>query len=169
MHLLDTALTPSLQQHTAIDSTETLITGDQERITALLERYRNGPRDSTRVGLLEQICARLVLHLAIGDQLLCPLVRELQVAGRTLDEISIGHYVIQQLIRRLQDGGATDRQRDALVTALADYLAQYFDEERDALLPPLRYGPINADELEARIRAEKRRIAPWLGIDENDA
>jgi hypothetical protein len=168
MQLLDSFTPPGQQHHEIRDAATALVSADQARIAALIERYRNGPREFGRAALLEQIAARLMLHLAIGDQLLCPLVRRLRPAIAGLDEIEISHYVIHQLLRRLQQDEVTVRQRDALMTALADYLEHYFIEELELLLMPLQGGPLDPDTLGARIAGEKRRLAPWLGLLESD-
>lgn len=168
MQLLDRAITPPLLPHDLDDSACTMMLRDQARIAALIERYRNGPRDQGRGRLRDQIQSRLVLHMAIGHQLLCPLLQRLKPMGPPLDEISIGHYVIEQLLRRMRDPKTSARQRDALMNALDDYLEQFFIEEQHTMLSPLHASPVDLDALGERVRAEKRRIAPWLGLDEDE-
>ena len=93
---------------------------DHRKVEQLFADYESAEDEDRKDGLLQQICAELIIHTKLEEELFYPTCRAATSGEDILDEAQVEHDSAKLLIADLLEARATDRFRDAKVKVLSE-------------------------------------------------
>ena len=140
-----------------------MIRADHTRVVAAFHRYKADSRPAKKQAIASMICASLLVHARIEEEIFYPAMRE---AGSTLlDELEPEHEEMRTLIAQLKGMEPTDPQFDlTFMELMRDVMHHVADEETMLLTNAESVLGDRLGELGARMM--KRRLelmAPQAG------
>jgi hypothetical protein len=151
-----------------VDALE-LLTADHDDVRELFEQYEdlvNAEADGDDKQLLaERICALLILHATIEEEIFYPAARDALDEQHLLDEAEVEHASAKTLIAQIQDMDPDEQLYDATVKVLGEYVQHHVREEEDALFPMLMETDIDLDALGEELAVRKDELLAELGTN----
>lgn len=139
-----------------------LLLADQDEIVELLDRYdarvADGSAPEEREGLADDICALLLAHAAVKEEILYPALREVIDEEYLIDEALVALDSARACIDDIQGGDPTEPRYDAQVRILHELVVQHFDEERTQLFTKARATSLDLEDLGAEIAAREELL-----------
>ena len=149
----------------------TLLTNDHASVATLFEDYeaRVGREagDDEKQALAERICALLIAHSTVEEEIFYPAAREALEDQRLLDEAEVEHGSAKELIEQIQSMDPTDDLYDAKVKVLGEYVRHHVQEEEGELFPLCQDSDMDLDELGEEISARRGELLEELGLEED--
>src|SRR5688500_11042031 len=109
-----------------------MIRADHSRVVAAFHRYKADSRPARKQAIAGMICASLLVHARIEEEIFYPAMR---VAGSTLlDELEPEHQEMRTLIATLSGMEATDPQFDLTFMELMRAVIHHVADEETMLL-----------------------------------
>jgi hemerythrin superfamily protein len=102
---------------------------DHRKVEQLFADYETAEDEDRKDGLLQQICAELIIHTKLEEELFYPACRAATSGEDILDEAQVEHDSAKLLIADLLEARATDRFRDAKVKVLSEQIKHHVAEE----------------------------------------
>ena len=102
---------------------------DHRKVEQLFADFQSTEDEDRKDGLLQQICAELIIHTKLEEELFYPACRAAVSGEDILDEAQVEHDSAKLLIADLLDARATDRFRDAKVKVLGEQIKHHVTEE----------------------------------------
>jgi hypothetical protein len=148
-----------------------LLTRDHADVAELFEEYEalveTEGGDDEKQAVAERVCALLIAHSTVEEEIFYPAARELLVEERLLDEAEVEHAAAKDLIEQIQSMDPTDELYDARVKVLGEYVQHHVQEEEGELFPRCQAADMDLDELGAEIAARRGELLEELGLDED--
>ena len=146
-----------------------LLTRDHADVAELFEEYEGlvesqGAEDEKQA-LAERICAMLVAHTKVEEEIFYPAAREALDDQRLLDEAEVEHGSARDLIEQIQSMDPTDDLYDAKVKVLGEYVQHHVREEESELVPRCQNADMDLDELGEEIAVRRGELLEELGLD----
>jgi hemerythrin superfamily protein len=117
-------------------------------VEQLFRRYAESPDDAT----VREICAALTAHSVAEEQALYPELRRIVDGGDDLaDAAEAQHGVAKTIIARIYD--SPPESLGPLVDELERDVTAHVRFEEDELFPAMAESGVDADQLDARLRA----------------
>ena len=142
-----------------------LITADHRKIEALFDQYERALGGGEKAELCRRICAELVIHILIEEEIFYPECRRRagrdETAGDKLDEAQVEHDSAKLLVGDLFNGGGADRLRDAKVQVLAEQIRRHIREEEkpgDGVLAKALQDGLDTPGLAARLAQRRQQL-----------
>jgi hemerythrin superfamily protein len=120
--------------------------------------------DVSKLELAQQICAMLVVHTTIEEELFYPAAREALDEQDLLDEAEVEHASAKELIAQIQASSPEEELYDAKVHVLGEYIKHHVKEEEDELFPKLRKTELDLAALGAEMAERKQALASEIGL-----
>lgn len=144
-----------------------LLTNDHAEVHALFEEYESLVEDDAdgteRQALAARICAMLVAHTTIEEEIFYPSAREALDEEDLLDEAEVEHASAKDLIAQIQAMGPDDDLYDAKVTVLGEYVDHHVEEEENEMFPKCRKSDMDLFELGVELSARKEALLASQG------
>ena len=126
---------------------------DHERVKQLLKNF-DIAAESEKVELLSNIINELALHSTVEEQLVYPLVEDVELSSRAGEE----HHVVSLLLSELADMDAADEETKIKVQVLAELVIHHVQEEETKLLPMLQRSGEDLIALGEQVMAQKQNL-----------
>lgn len=145
----------------------TLLKEDHRKVEKLFAAYEKAKGDGRKKKLAEQICAELIVHTAIEEEIFYPAC-EGKVDEDDLKEAYVEHDGAKVLIAQISAGGPDDEFYDAKVKVLQEEIEHHVKEEEARLngifAQAKRHG-VDMDALGDELAARKAEL--MAGIEKN--
>jgi len=140
-----------------------LLREDHKRVSAMFAQYQKLMKTDGTAGkqeLAARICAELVVHTTIEEEIFYPAAREaLAAKGEDLlDEAEVEHASAKELIGQIESSSPGDDLYDAKVTVLGEYIKHHVKEEQEELFPKCRKAGMDLRALGAQMAARKAEL-----------
>lgn len=153
------------QKKTVLGPVAATLSEDHRRVEALFGQYVAS--DDERVDerakdeLIRQICAELILHTALEEEIFYPACRAALPQDQIIDLAQVEHDSAKVLIGDLLDAGRDDPWRDAKVEVLAAQIRHHVAEEekpKDGIFARAAAHGVDDDALAARLKERKEAL-----------
>jgi hypothetical protein len=144
-----------------------LLQDDHRLIEDLFGKYENAGSSERRRSVAQKICAELMIHMTIEEEILYPAVRG-EIDDRTVDEAYVEHDAAKVLISDLMAGSPFDAFYDAKVVVLSEEVRHHVREEEKrggGLFDQARASGIDLGKLGAHIEARRRELERQVRIE----
>jgi len=110
---------------------------DHREIMSKFRLYEKLVDNDKKQELAADICSSLIIHCTCEEELLYPL------AEKVIDEAlvyvgEIEHSSIRELVANITNGALVDKERDAMVKVLGEYVHTHIKQEENELFPILK-------------------------------
>jgi hemerythrin superfamily protein len=147
-----------------------LLTHDHADVADLFDEYESLVEgeggDDEKQALAERICALLIAHSTVEEEIFYPAAREALEEQRLLDEAEVEHATAKDLIEQIQSMDPTDELYDAKVKVLGEYVQHHVQEEEGELFPRCQAAGMDLDELGEEIAVRRGELLEELGLDD---
>ncbi len=155
------AVTPSSDGETG-DAIELLKT-DHDEVGKMLHEYETlaedeNARPDDRRELSRQICAALVIHAMIEEEIFYPAALRAGVDQNLLNEADVEHASVKDFIAQLGAMKAGDALYDAKVKVLGEYVRHHVKEEEGEMFPACKSAGMDLDALGAQLRSRRDEL-----------
>jgi hypothetical protein len=134
---------------------------DHRRVEALFGKYVASADEAQKQKLVEEICATLIVHTAIEEEIFYPACREALPQDQIMDTAQVEHDSTKILIADLLEGDGDDPYRDAKVEVLAAQVGHHVGEEekaKDGIFAQAAQHGVDTDELANRLLERKQAL-----------
>jgi hemerythrin HHE cation binding domain-containing protein len=138
----------------------TLLKADHRKVETLFKQFEKAP-DGRKEELVRQICAELIVHTAIEEEIFYPACREQGVDEDDMDEAQVEHDSAKIMIADLLSKGAKSDCYDAKVKVLSEYIKHHVLEEekpRTGIFAKARGKGLDLDAVGAQIKERKESL-----------
>ena len=137
---------------------ETLM-ADHRKVEALFDKYESAKdaEDESRRDIAEMICAELIEHATLEEEIFYPWLREALEEDdmEMVEEAQVEHDGAKDLIAQIQGATAIDAVYDAKVKVLSEYIKHHVKEEEKEIFPAVADEKEDLDELGEQIEARR--------------
>lgn len=137
-----------------------LLKEDHARVRGLFQEFEALSEESgdeaARDGLVKHICAELMLHAQLEEEIFYPAVREAIGDEDLINEALVEHASAEDLIIQLEGGGPEDAQYDAKVMVLCEMIGHHIREEEEEMFPKVVQSKVDTTALGEAISQRKR-------------
>jgi hemerythrin-like domain-containing protein len=150
--------TPARKQSDALS----LLVADHKEVRQLFRAYerlkkaKGGAAD--RKQLAQQICRSLSVHAQIEEEIFYPAARAAKVEQDLIDEAEVEHASAKALISQIERLAATEKNFDAKVTVLGEYIDHHVKEEETEMFPRCRRSSMDLVALKAQLQVRKAEL-----------
>jgi hypothetical protein len=160
------AVTPS--SHGDAEDAIALLKADHDEVSGLLDDYETladdeGASAVERRELSRQICAALVIHAMIEEEIFYPAAAQAGVEAGLLHEAEVEHASVKEMIAQLGAMQAEDELYDAKVKVLGEYVRHHVKEEEGEMFPACKSADMDLDALGAELKSRKEELQETLG------
>lgn len=127
----------STTKHDAI----VVLKNDHAEVKKLFKQYEKlADKDDIpgKTAIANRICAELIVHTEIEEQVFYPAAREAIDDDDLLNEADVEHASAKDLIIQIQSGDPKDPMYDAKVKVLSEYIEHHVEEEEKEMFPKVR-------------------------------
>ena len=145
----------------------TLLKEDHRRVEDLFSDYQKAKGDGRKKKLAEQICAELIVHSKIEEEIFYPAC-EGAVEEADLKEAYVEHDGAKVLIAEIAAGGPDDEYYDAKVKVLQEQIEHHVKEEEgrlNGIFAQARRHGVDMDALGDELAARQKEL--MAGIEKN--
>jgi hemerythrin superfamily protein len=103
---------------------------DHRRVEALFDQFEQAD-DERKERLVEQICAELIVHTRLEEEIFYPACREAGVESEKLDESQVEHDGAKMLINDLLEADSDTPYFEAKVSVLKEMIRHHVEEEEE--------------------------------------
>lgn len=138
-----------------------LLKADHRKVEKLFDAYENAD-DVKKRDLAREICAELIMHTNLEEEIFYPACREAGVESSDLDEAQVEHDGAKVLIADLVNGSPGDEFYDAKVKVLAEYIKHHVKEEenpRSGIFAQAKKAKADLAALGERLQHRKDQLA----------
>jgi hypothetical protein len=137
-----------------------MLKADHRKVEELFEKFEQS-NDGEKEGVVDQICAELIIHTRLEEELFYPACRDAGVMEHTLDEAQVEHDGAKMLINDLLEAHSDSDYFDAKVSVLKEMIKHHVEEEEDpseGVLAQARQHQIDSAGLGQRMARRKREL-----------
>ncbi|WP_294173161.1 hemerythrin domain-containing protein [uncultured Sphingomonas sp.] len=145
----------------------TLLKDDHRKVEELFSEFQKAEGDGRKKKLAEQICAELIVHTAIEEEIFYPAC-EGAVKEDDLKEAYVEHDGAKVLIAQIAGGGPDDEFYEAKVKVLQEEIEHHVKEEEgrlNGIFAQARRHGIDMDALGDELAERKAEL--MAGIEKN--
>lgn len=152
----------------ALDALE-LLKADHDKVLGLFAAFdeclAGEAEDDEKADIVERICAELVIHAALEEQVFYPVVRSASGCGgeALVDGAEMAHADARELIGQLNAMYPDDADYDATVAVLGEATRQHMDAEEDMLFPAARSAGLDLELLAGQLIERRRQLQHEAG------
>lgn len=127
------------------------------------EKLANKQDVSGKVMLANKICAELMAHTMVEEEIFYPAAGEAIQDEDMLNEAKVEHQSAKDLIAQIQSMDPQDPLYDAKVKVLGEYIAHHVEEEETEMFPMVRESKkINLKEMGVLMASRKEAVLAEL-------
>ena len=109
------------------------LTHDHRKVEALFERFQSGDRRT-----LDQICEELTVHTAIEEEVLYPVLPQIEGGDQMRREAETEHEEVKDAVDRLRTLGSASEEVDHIMETIISGVTHHVEEEERDVLPAMR-------------------------------
>ena len=151
-----------MKQPIAYEDAVDLLDADHKAVKQLFIQYgalvEEGAPPPPKVALATRICAALVVHAQIEEEIFYPAVREALNDDALMDEALQEHAEAKEVIANIQSMRQTDPAYDATVKKLGKLIDQHVLEEREQIFLRARNAPMDLRSLVLPLLKRKQQL-----------
>ena len=140
---------------------ETLM-ADHRKVEALFAKYEKAKdaEDDSRRDIAETICAELMVHATVEEEIFYPWLREALEEDdmEMVEEAQVEHDGAKDLIAQIQGATEVDAVYDAKVKVLSEYIKHHVKEEEKEIFPAVADEKEDLDELGEQMEARRAEL-----------
>ncbi len=145
-----------------------LLLADHRKVEKLFKDYdklvENEGTYNEKEALATTICAELIVHAQIEEEIFYPAARDILDEEDLVDEAVVEHASAKDLIAQLDDMSPDDDLYDAKVKVLGELIEHHVEEEEDEMFPKLKKARLDTSTLGATMAERKAQLVDELGI-----
>jgi hemerythrin superfamily protein len=134
-----------------------MLKDDHRRVEALFERFERA-RSGQKEGLANTICEELKVHAKLEEEIFYPAVRDAIPDEDLMNEAEVEHASAKDLIRQIEAASPSDRNFDALVKVLGEYIKHHVKEEEGEMFKQVRRADLDLGALGTEMQERKRAL-----------
>ncbi|MDB5458391.1 MAG: hypothetical protein JWO72_132 [Caulobacteraceae bacterium] len=137
-----------------------LLKADHRKVEGLFQKYESAP-DARKEALIREICAELVMHTIVEEEIFYPACRQAAADEEPLDEAQVEHDSAKILIGDLLRSREDDRFRDAKVRVLAEQIKHHVGEEEkpdEGIFAKAQGAGVDTPDLARRLQDRKQEL-----------
>ncbi|QNA91024.1 hemerythrin domain-containing protein [Massilia sp. Dwa41.01b] len=138
----------------------TLLRADHERIRQLFGAFARlrgmDDEDERKAGLIDELCAELITHGLLEEEIFYPALRAASGDDEMVDEADIEHAGVRELVAQLEVMYPGDEHFEATVAVLAEEVEHHVAREEGEMFEAARAAGLDLDRLGHKL-AERRR------------
>ncbi len=150
-----------LSDNAEVDAIE-LLKRDHGELADLFQNYESlldaKAQAGERRALSTQICGMVVVHSMIEEEIFYPAARKAGVHATLLDEAAVEHRAAKDLIFQIGESRPSDREYDARLKVLGEYIAHHVRDEEDGLFAECRNIKLDLRQLAGRLQQRKEQL-----------
>jgi hemerythrin superfamily protein len=150
--------TPARKQSDALS----LLIADHKEVHQLFRAYERLKKAkggaAERQQLAGRICRSLSVHAQIEEEIFYPAARAANVEQDLMDEAAVEHASAKVLISQIERMVASQKNFDAKVTVLGEYIDHHVKEEETEMFPKCRRSSMDLMALRAQLEARKAEL-----------
>jgi hemerythrin superfamily protein len=161
--------TSTAAEATKVDRTDAvaLLKADHKEVQELFDDFdalvaNEKSGDEERQQLAEQICAMLIVHAQIEEEIFYPAAKEALEEG-LVNEATVEHAAAKELIAQIQGMSPDEDLYDARVKVLGEYIKHHVKEEEGEMFPQAKKSDMDLDALGAQLAERKQALLAELG------
>ena len=138
----------------------TLLKEDHRKVEDLFADFEKAKGDGRKKKLAEQICAELIVHTAIEEEIFYPACKG-KVEEDDLKEAFVEHDGAKVLIAEIANGGPDDEFYDAKVKVLQEEIEHHVKEEEgrlNGIFAQARRNGLDMDALGDKLEQRKTEL-----------
>lgn len=138
-----------------------LLKADHKEVDAMFKAFEKTDDDSKKQDLANQICAALIIHAQIEEEIFYPAAYDAldDDGDDLLDEAQVEHNSAKALIAEIQAMSVGEPLFDAKVKVLGEYIAHHVEEEETELFPECRDAGMDMKALGEQLAARKAELS----------
>jgi hypothetical protein len=150
---------PARRDH-ALRPAAAALAEDHRHVEALFSAYAASADEREKQRLVEEMCAALIVHTAIEEEIFYPACRDGLPRDEIIDVAQVEHDGTKVLIADLLDGDGDDAWRDAKVAVLAAQISHHVakEEKSDGVFAQAAQHGIDTDALARRLLERKQAL-----------
>lgn len=133
-----------------------LLKKDHRKVEALFAQFAKAR--SNKQNILDQIIKELSVHATVEEQLVYPLLANVDKLEDDTAEAYEEHHVVKMMLAELADMSAFDKKVKPKVTVLQEMIQHHVQEEERELLPQLKKQGVDLERLAQDIMRRKEQI-----------
>jgi hemerythrin superfamily protein len=133
-----------------------LLKQDHRKVEALFGQFERAR--SNKQNILNQIIKELSIHATVEEQLVYPLLANVNKVHDETAEAYEEHHVVKMMLAELSDMSAFDEKVKAKVCVLKEMVQHHVKEEERELLPQLKKQEVDLQRLAQDILRRKQQI-----------
>lgn len=161
---------PAKKREAASPDAIALLKSDHSEVKQLFDDYdelvESEADGEARQGLAENICAMLVAHTTIEEEIFYPAAREALDEQDLLDEADVEHASAKQLIEEIQSMAPDEALYDAKVKVLGEYVTHHVREEEGEMFPLVKKAKLDLKALGEAMSARKEELLEALETED---
>jgi hypothetical protein len=142
------------------DDAVSLLMADHRKVEKLFKKSEKAS-GREKEALVKQICAELIVHTTLEEDIFYPACREQGVEEDAMDEAQVEHDGAKFLIADLLNQSAASDCYDAKVTVLTEYIKHHVQEEekpRSGIFAKARAKGLDLDAIGAQLQERKESL-----------
>lgn len=146
-----------------------LLSDDHDKVKKLFKDFEKLSKkdDDSKVDVANQICAELIVHALVEEEIFYPAARSAINDDDMMNEADVEHDSAKDLIAQIQSMDADDEMYDAKVTVLGEYIDHHIKEEEGEMFPKVRKAKVDLEELGMQMMMRKEELmSKFIGPDE---
>jgi hemerythrin superfamily protein len=136
-----------------------LLRTDHRQVDRLFKEYEKAKAAARKQALVDEICAELIAHTTVEEEIFYPAVRGALKDKALMDEADIEHASAKDLIAQLQSGEPGDDHFDAKVKVLGEHIRHHVKEEQTEMFPKAKKTKLDMTALGSQIETRKAELA----------
>jgi len=145
------------------DDAISILREDHRRIDDLFRQFEKARTDGQRADLARRVCAELLVHACVEEEIFYPAVREAIDVGELMDEADIEHDAASRLIGEILEMAPGDDHYCARVKVLGDYVRHHVQQEQNRMFSKAREARLDMRALGEQILARKKALQRGVG------
>jgi len=156
-----------MKQPIAYEDAVDLLDADHKAVKQLFIQYgalvEEGAPPPPKVALATRICAALVVHAQIEEEIFYPAVREALDDDELIAEALEEHAEAKELIAYIRAMAPSSDDYDATVKALAEAIDEHVLQEREEIFAQVKLAPLDLRALAASLQQRKTQLQAAAG------
>ena len=139
-----------------------LLKNDHRKVEKAFAQYEElGPYAYIgKKNLADEICAELILHTQLEEEIIYPAFRKKLVDSTDLvDEALVEHDSAKLLIREIQQMQADEELFDAKIKVLSEYIEHHVREEEKEIFPLMKKSDVDLLSLGEKLAQRKQQLS----------
>jgi hemerythrin superfamily protein len=137
-----------------------ILKSDHREVEGLFEEFEalKDGSSTKKAAVVRKICAALIVHAAIEEEIFYPALREADVDADIMDEADIEHAGAKALIGQLEEMEPGDDHYDAKVKVLGEYIKHHVKEEEAEMFRAARASQVDLETLATELSDRKAEL-----------